>query len=160
MLLIRTTHGFILLNINRLICCYLRLPTFTTTATRTAPFRRIACPKGSTFFPIYNKIRAFFCHPELVEGSRGWNKREPMRIARVKIPERWDVSTAGLRPSARHDSRSIRRFAPAVRSHPGRRTALERFVLRWLRTACVVREGECADRSRCLDCGPAALRST
>jgi len=33
----------------------------------------------------------------------------------------------GAGSSAQHDSRPIRRFAPAVRSHPGRRTALKRL---------------------------------
>ena len=60
MLLIRTTHGFILLNINRLICCYLRLPTFTVATTRFTTFDGSLAPKVVQIIESYNKLYAFF----------------------------------------------------------------------------------------------------
>ena len=51
------------------------------------------------------------------------------------------------------DRPGVLRRRRAVRSHPGRRTAIN-LVLRWLRTAGMFRKGECSAKSGCFDCGP------
>ena len=58
--------GFILLNISRLTCCYLRLPTFTLAATRFTPIGRIAYYKDSTIISNNKQNLKFLCKISLL----------------------------------------------------------------------------------------------
>jgi len=58
--------------------------------------------------------------PSEVEGSRRPDQRDPVQTSRANASPCRDLSTSRLRRFAQGDSRSIRRSAPAVRSHPGR----------------------------------------
>ena len=89
--------------------------TFTATVTRTAPFRRIACLKGSTFFPIYNKIRTFFCNNPSLGACRGVPTVVFARaLAKCRgVLQGWMFRYVemfrlrALRPSAQHDSTAV-----------------------------------------------------